>query len=191
VQSERLATKAAAHGYRWLALEIDDFGNTAFWDSFANACRRHGIRPGTWVTQGQNFGVLEPGDSQFMISEDESPADRAGILQRHAQGLPAKPKAIIGNGWHTSASKTEMAPLVAAGYHFITELYARTDDGRPTGYTQGGLAFNAWNNLGFPLDRIQPCFGRFGGATEEDYAPYKQAYKGWSDYLVDNVIINA
>lgn len=191
MQSERLATKAAAHGYRWLALELDDWGNTAFWASFAAACRRHGVIPGTWVTEGRNLGVLEPADSAFMIAEDESPADRQGILARLSAGLPAKPKAIIGNGWHDSGSKAQMAPVVAAGFHFISECYARTDDGTPTGYTPEALAFNANNNLGFPYARIQPCFGRFGGARESDYAAWKLTSPGWSDYLVDNVIVNA
>jgi hypothetical protein len=170
---------------------MDDWGNVAVWSSFADACRRHGILPGTWVTRGDWFGRLEPSDSAFMIAEDESPSDRAGILARHAEGLPSKPKAIIGNGWHDAGSKAQLAPLVAAGYHFITEMYARTDDGQVTGYTPVGLAFNANHNLGFPYARIQPCFGRFGGATEADYAHYKPASPGWSDYLVDNVIVNA
>lgn len=192
MQSVRLATKAKARGYRWLALELDDFNNTAWWPEFQAACRDQGILPGTWVTEGQNFGRWEPTDSAFMIAEDEGPLDRAGILAAIDAGfLPDKPKAIIGNGWWTSPVPDQLKKAVDAGFHYITECYARTDAGAPTGYTPDGLAWNAHTYLGFPYDRIQPCFGMFGGAGDADYAAFKPANPGWSDYTVDYVLVNA
>jgi len=155
------------------------------------ACREVGILPGTWVTRGINFGTTEPHDSRFMIAEDESPDDRLGILDAFRRGLPDKPKAIIGNGWNTPSSKAELAPVVAAGTYFITECYARTDWGTPTGYTPEGLADNAHRLLGFPMNRIQHAWGMFGGAGDLDYDQWKPLYPGWSDYLVEYVFTNA
>jgi hypothetical protein len=160
--------------------------------SFAPACRDAGILPGTWVTDGRNLGRWEPSDSAFMIAEDEVWSDRAGILTAIEAGhLPDKPKAIIGNGWWTQPVGGQMKAAVDAGFHYITECYARTDAGQPTGFTPERLAWNAHTYLGFPYDRIQPCFGYFGGATEADYAAWKPANPGWSAYLIDNVIVNA
>lgn len=191
MQSERLAAKAWEHGYRWLALEIDDFGNANHWPWFRDACLSRGIKPGTWVTDGRNLGRWEPGDSEFMIAEDEGPGDRQGIFDAIQRGLPPKPKAVIGNGWRAGTAGGQMQPAVDAGFHFITECYARTDDGRVTGYTPDGLAWNCHTYLGFPYERIQPCFGRFGGAQESDYAQWKGANLGWSDYSVEGVLVNA
>jgi len=187
----RLATKARERGYRWLALEIDDYGNREHWTTFAAACRLQGILPGTWVTDGRNLGVSEPSDSRFMIAEDEGSFDRQGIIDAIRRGLPDKPKAIIGNGWWLTPEPGQMLEAVAAGFHFITECYARTDLGVPTGYTPAGLAWNAHTYLGFPYDRIQPCFGMFGGATDADYAAWKETNPGWSDYLVEYTLTNA
>lgn len=191
VQSRRLATKAKARGYRWLALELDDFNNTANWPWFADACYTEGIMPGTWVTFGGNLGRWEPDNSAFMIAEDEGASDRAGIFAMIDAGLPDKPKAIIGNGWTSSSLPDQMKKAVDAGFFYLTECYARTDAGVPTGYTPDGLAWNAHTYLGFEYARIQPVFGMFGGAGDADYAPFKDANPGWSDYSVDYVFINA
>ena len=191
MQAARLAAKARQRGYRWLALETDDFGNTAHWPWFESACRDEGIMPGTWVTQGGNLGRWEPTSSDFMVAEDEGASDRSGILAAVARGLPSKPKAIIGSGWSSPTSRDDMRPVVDAGFHFLTECYARTDDGQPTGYTPEGLADNAHRLLGFPLDRIQPAFGYFGGAGDLDYQQWRAVYLGCADWLVDNVLVNA
>jgi hypothetical protein len=192
VQSERLAAKAKARGYRWLALEIDDFGNANNWPWFNEACVNAGIVPGTWVTDGANLGRWEPTASQFMIAEDEGFEDRQGIFNAIARGLPSKPKAIIGNGWWDSALGTEqLKPAVDAGFFYLTECYARTDLGAPTGYTPETLAWNAFTYLGFEYDHIQPVFGMFGGAGDSDYAEFKPGNPGWSDYAVEYVFVNA
>lgn len=191
MQSERLATKAKARGYRWLALELDDFNNTANWPFFADACYSAGILPGTWVTNGGNLGRWEPSNSAFMIAEDEDAADRAGIFAMIAAGLPDKPKAIIGNGWWESGEGGALQPAVDAGFFYLTECYARTDAGEPTGYTPATLAWNAHTYLGFEYDHIQPVFGMFGGAGDADYEFFKPSNPGWSDYSVDYVFINA
>ena len=149
--------------------------------------------PGTWVTHGEHMHQ-QPLDASFWIAEDEGPGDRAGILAGLAETMsrgPEIPKAIIGNGWHNASSKEELAPVVAAGFHFISECYARTDDGVPTGYTPAGLEDNAVRALGFPGSRVEPSFGLFGGATDADYDQWKAANPGWSDYVVENVLVNA
>jgi hypothetical protein len=179
--------------YQWLALEYDDYGNEANWGAFKLACLEYGIMPGTWVTDGERLH-LSPGDAHFWIAEDEGPSDRNGILSglsttvSRAEG---KPLAIIGNGWHTFFSKGQLAPVVDAGFHFITEMYARTDDGHPTNYSPESLADNAHRNLGFPHGRIQPAFGIFGGVGPTYYDQYKPSNPGWSDYLVEHVLVNA
>ena len=190
MQARRLAVKAKARGYKWLALEIDDPAYTPedTWPYFHEACLAEGIIPGTWVTQGGNLGLYEPGNSEFMLAEDEGPGDREGILLAMQRGLPDKPKGIIGSGWHNSESKSQLQPVHNEGWWFHSECYARTDDGRATGYTPQRLADNAHVNLGFPYDRIQPSFGRFGGATEEDYDQWMTG--GWSDWLVEGVLAN-
>lgn len=179
--------------YKWLALEIDDFGNQSNWRAFRSACHMHGLMAGSWVTEGKNLH-LSPMDADFWIAEDEGPDDRYGILTNLDETLSrgeGKPKAIIGNGWHTPSSKSELSPVVGAGFHFITEMYARTDDGIPTGYTIEGLADNASRNLGFPLRRIQPAFGLFGGVDASYYDQYRAGNPGWSEYVVEHVLVNA
>lgn len=190
VQSRRLAIKAAQHGYKWLALELDDFDGVDNWPYFHEACLAESIIPGTWVTEGGNLGLMEPGNSEFMIAEDEGPGDREGILNAIARGLPDKPKAIIGNGWHTSGG-LGLGQAVDEGFFYLTECYARTDDGHATGYTPNALADNAHVNLGFSYARINPSFGQFGGASDADYAAFKTKNPGWSDWLVEGVLQNA
>jgi hypothetical protein len=153
----------------------------------------HQVMPGTWVTHGEHLH-LSPTDALFWIAEDEGPGDRLGILQNLAETMgrgPDIPKAIIGNGWHDAGSLQQMLPVVAAGFSFITECYARTDNGDPTGYTPSGLEANAVQALGFPGSKVEPCFGIFGGARPADYTQWKAANPGWSDYTVENVLTNA
>lgn len=192
MQAERLAREGAKR-YRWLALEYDDYDGDQTWPIFRAACKRHGLRAGTWVTHGENIDA-SPLDADFWIAEDEGPSDRQGIINsRAAKGwlLPELPKAIIGNGWHDATSKAELIGTVNNGWYFLTEMYSYTDDGQPTGYTPAGLADNAIRNLGFPAERVQPCFGIFGGATPASYDPFRPSNPGWSEYIVEAVIPNA
>lgn len=166
------------------------------WPFFREALLLQGLKPGVWFTDGRNLR-LTPADAHFTIAEDESPADRQGAIDSIPLLDPAMPKAIVSNVWvvkkpdgvtDVPATLATAAPLVEAGFHMITETYIRNDSGYPTGVTPDSLAFIAEHHLGFPRSRIQPTFGIFGGATEQDYAQWKPAWPGWSDYVVENTL---
>lgn len=107
------------------------------------------------------------------------------------------PKAIVSNVWvikrpdgstDIEATLSTAAPLVEAGFHCLTEVYIRGDDGHHTGHTPERLAFTAMRDLGFAPDRVQPCFGIFGGAKPADYDQWRGEYPGWSDYPVEHTL---
>lgn len=197
VQATRLANKAKAAGYAWLALEYDDFGNATVWPTFRQECHAAGLRAGTWVTRGENL-IYSPADADFWIAEDEGESDRLGILASLPSLDPAKPKAIIGNGWlklnadgmgDRDGTIAQMKPIVDAGFYFLGELYHYTDAGQPTGLDWPNVVFNAVANLGFPEHVVQPVFGAFGGPY--DYDPLKEGNPGWSDWPIETRLTNA
>jgi len=199
---ESFAEKAQTAGYRWAALELDDFGNEERWPAYAEACEAVDVLPGAWVTEGAKIAEV-PLDASFAIAECEGPGDYDGIMAaiKH-QMLPSCPKAIITNfgglivkdanedllvGGETNvpASRARAAPLVDAGFECLTEVYIRDDAGNPTGKTAESMDFIAREQLGFA--RSQPVFGIFGGATLPDYAQWF-GWPGWSVYPIEAVL---
>ena len=191
--------QAQAAGYRWLALEYDDFGNASVWATFRQQCHAVGLLAGVWFTGGVNVGFA-PADADFVIAEDEDEGDRSGILAALALGLIdlSKPHAIVGNGWmrlnpdgtgDRPGTLAQMKPIVDAGFFFLGELYYYTDAGQPTGLDWPNVVFNAVANLGFDEDVVQPVFGAFGGPYT--YDPLKEGNPGWSDWTVETRLQNA
>lgn len=128
------------------------------------------------------------------IAEVEGPGDYDGLMiAMRQQMLPACPLAIVTNfggldvklpngETDIAASQERTAPLVAAGFDCLTEVYARTDDGVPTGRTAAIMDAKA-RQIGFP--RSWPVFGWFGGASTPDYADDLDIV-GSSDYLAEH-----
>ena len=156
--------------------------------------RARNILPGTWFTQGWNIGMT-PADAAFTIGEVESEADRQGIISEFARSNTTRdrimqmPRAVITdmgpfrNGAVPAPEKAKW--FVDNGFACITEVYARTDSGQPTGKTPASMADHAYQ-VGF--QRVQSCFGIFGGATVETYSEWAKQESGWSHYVLENVL---
>lgn len=200
MQALRLAYKAKDAGYSWLAMQVDDPSTQGTWDYFLAACRKVGIKPGLWVSDSRLW-ASGPAGGDFLILEDEIPADRQAILSDLGDILFAYDEvAIIGGNWCLTkpdgsvdipATKAQMKPIVDAGVTYIGEVYVRTDAGQPTGQNLADMQNIAINYMGFPADRVQPAFGMFGGATEAAYAAWRAASPATSDWPVEGVLVNA
>ena len=49
----QFATKTKALGYKWAALELDDYNNAERWGPFRLACQSVGLKAGPWYTKGR------------------------------------------------------------------------------------------------------------------------------------------
>jgi hypothetical protein len=164
---------------------------------FRDALLEEGILPGVWVTGGQNLRTV-PHDAVFAIAEDESPSDRHGAADSLLHLPPEMDKAIVSNVWtyrredgSTDIPRTHAscATLVEAGVHCVCEVYIRQDNGEPTGQFPAGQALGAITHMGFPPSRVHFVWGIFGGATEADYAAFKeQVGPRWQDYVVESTL---
>src|SRR5574342_272808 len=123
---EQFASKAAAKGYEWAALEYDDmsFDPYIWYPEFHYHCLLHNIIPGVWFTQGGEI-YKTPSDAYFTIAEVEGPGDLQGLTNViNGQGggpLPTCSKAIITN--FSTLSRQNAKPLIDAGFTCLTESY--------------------------------------------------------------------
>jgi len=177
-------------GYKWAALEFDDYGNDQIWGPFRLSCQAEGIMAGVWLTEGAHVS-LTPADSQFSIAEIEGPGDYDGVVAAiNAGTIPACPKAVVTNFNHPlytdgtpagdAAAQAAAAVLINAGFECQTEAYIGDNpNATPTNLDSYGRF------LGWP--GTQPVFGLYN-APMTAYDPYKGAFPGWSVYLAEYII---
>lgn len=179
----QFALKAKALGYRWAALELDDFDNVSRWGPFRHACQSAGLKAGPWYTEGGNVKDT-PADADFTIAECESEGDRQGIL---AATVPAgMRKAIITNFTPMTDGQgvpqpQNSAPLIAAGWECLTECYI----GDSAGMNPDNMNFRATIQLGWPMS--QPVFGIFNEPLST-YLPYVPRFPSYGIYLAEYLI---
>jgi hypothetical protein len=177
--------KAAGLGYRWAALEYDDYGNDQIWGPFRLSCHAAGLQAGVWMTEGANIRIT-PSDADFAIAEMEGPGDYEGVVSAISGGaIPACPKAIVTNfnlplvdasGPNPQACK----PLIQAGFACLTEAYMG-DNPRATPPNMDFMGRNCgWLST-------SPVFGLYN-APMTTYDQYKSAFPGWSSYLAEYVL---
>jgi hypothetical protein len=184
----QFATQAAAMGYRWAALELDDYDNAERWGPFHHACISAGIRPGPWFTEGGNI-VNTPPDAHFTIAEVESEQDRLGAIA----GAPAIPstvkrRAILTNFTPMTDGQgvpqpDKAKPLIDAGYDCLTECYMGEPNGASLNPEQ--MNFRATVQLGW--QRSQPVFGVYNKPLSE-YAQQIQNWPAHGLYLAEYVL---
>jgi hypothetical protein len=182
------AEAAAAKGYEWAALEIDDEDtgdhNLLLWPQFEFECVQHGLLAGTWTTEGGNIDMT-PVDASFAIAELEGPGDYDGIMFAiENQRLPSCSLAVITNfniplTDTSGVPRPEKAkPLIDAGFSCLTECYL----GDNPNATPDEMDFKA-RQCGWPTS--QPVFGVYNKPPA--------AYAEWADwpgvdYLGENVL---
>lgn len=172
-------------GYKWAALELDDYGNDQIWGPFRLSCQAAGIMAGIWVTEGANIRLTPP-DAEFAIAEMEGPGDYDGVISAINDGkIPTCPKAVVTNfnlplvdasGPNPQAAK----PLIEAGFACLTEAYM----GDNPLATPPRLGFTA-TQLGWKSS--SPVFGVYNEPMTT-YDQYKAAYPGWSAYLAEYIL---
>jgi hypothetical protein len=177
-------------GYKWAALELDDYGNSQIWGPFRLSCQAAGIMAGIWVTEGAHINTT-PADAQFAIAECEGPGDYDGIMAAISAGqLPSCPKAIVTNFNHPlysdgtpagdGAAIAAAAPLINAGFACLTEAYMGDNpNADPNGLDSYGR-FLKW-------PATSPVFGVYNEPMTT-YDPYKNTFPGWSVYLAEYVL---
>ena len=181
----QFAQTAASMGYRWAALELDDYDNEQRWGPFRLSCQSAGLKAGPWYTDGANVRNT-PTDADFTIAECESEGDRQGIL---AATVPAgMRKAIITNFTPMTDGQgvpqpEKAAPLIEAGWECLTECYM----GEPNGASLNpdSMNFRATQQLGWP--RSQPVFGVYNYPLS-GYQPYMTRFPAYGVYLAENVL---
>lgn len=181
----QFAQKAKSLGYRWAALELDDYDNAERWGPFRLSCQAEGLKAGPWYTDGANV-TNTPADADFTIAECESEGDRLGLL---AATVPAgMRKAIITNFTPFSDAQgvylpDKSAPVIAAGWECLTECYM----GEPNGQNLNPDTMNwvATTKLGW--GRSQPVFGLYN-APFTTYQPYIGRFPAYGVYLAENVL---
>lgn len=181
----QFAQKAVSLGYRWAALELDDYDNAERWGPFRASCQAEGLKAGPWYTDGANVAGT-PTDADFTIAECESEGDRQGIL---AATLPVEMrKAIITNFTPMTDGQGvpqpgNAAPLIAAGWECLTECYMGEANG--ASLNPDNMNFRACSQLGWP--RSQPVFGLYN-APMSTYQPYIGRFPAYGVYLAENVL---
>jgi hypothetical protein len=172
-------------GYKWAALEFDDYGNDQIWGPFRLSCQAAGIMAGVWMTEGAHIN-LTPSDAEFAIAEMEGPGDYEGVMQAIADGkVPTCPRAVVTNfnlplvdasGPNPQAAK----PLIDAGFQCLTEAYIGDNpNATPTNLDFMGRKCG-WAST-------SPVFGVYN-ASLTAYTPYMAAFPGWSAYLAEYVL---
>ena len=167
---------------------------SALWGLFYNACVAYDVLPGVWATQPYN-ALSAPRDARFVVVEDERPDQRAIILNNldlfKALGVPL---GVVTNGHYApergqQANRAEWAPIAAAGFAYLGEVYARTDAGVPTGQRIADMQYRATVWQGVPAPETAPVYGLFGGAV---YDPAERAgQQAYWDWPVEGVLVNA
>jgi len=170
---------AVSRGFRWLALEEDDYRNDARIPEFVVASRARGLLAGVWQTQPTTkvwSGI------DFYIAELERPIDTVDFARRHRVFNPTLRSAFITN-LDTHGNPDYFKPLVDAGFAGITEAYV-SDNPQAT---PEAMAFQA-RQVGIPDS--QPCIslyeGRNGHPSVADYGDLS-AWPGWSVYLAEHL----
>jgi hypothetical protein len=183
----QFATKAASMGYRWAALELDDYDNAERWGPFHHACTAAGIRPGPWFTEARV--ELTPADAHFVIAEVESEEDRVHAIDG-APGIPAtvKRRAVLTNFTPMTDGQgvpqpDKAKPLIDAGYDCLTECYMGESNG--ASLNPESMNFRATVQLGWP--RSQPVFGVYNKPLPE-YATQIQNWPAYGLYLAEYVL---
>jgi hypothetical protein len=182
------ARLAAAEGYEWAALELDDAEtgpyNVSVWDQYTMAFRLHGMQAGCWFTEGGNL-YQTPADAEFAIAEVEGPGDYEGVVNmiRGVGGgpLPTCPLAICTNFNTPLQSRAAAKPLIEAGFTCLTEAYIN-ENPSATPDNMDRIA----RSLGWPTS--QPVFGVYpvGGNPVPSYAEWAD-WPG-ADYLGEYVL---
>lgn len=117
-------------GFKWAALELDDYNNAERWGPFRETLENAQILAGPWYTEGANIATT-PADAHFTIAELESEQDRQGVL---SAPRPTMPHFVITNYTPlTDGSGVPLpdkaAPLIELGYHCMTESYVGDSPG--------------------------------------------------------------
>ena len=181
----QFADKARSMGYKWAALELDDYNNAERWGPFRASCQAAGLKAGPWWTKGENVSQT-PTDADFTIAEVESEGDRQGVLSATVpQGMR---KAIITDFTPMTDGQgvpvpENAKPLIDAGWECLTECYM----GEPGGENRNpdNMNFRATQQLGWA--RSQPVFGLYN-APMTTYDPYKGRFPAYGIYLAENIL---
>ena len=182
----QFAAKAKSQGYRWAALELDDYGNDQRWGPFRHACQAEGLKAGPWFTEGGNVRNT-PADADFTIAEVESEGDRLGAIES-APLIPASVprRAVITNFTPMTDGQgvpqpEKAKPLIDLGYECLTESYI----GDSPGMNPDDMNFRACAQLGWP--RSQPVFGIWN-APLADYQQYIPRFPAYGIYLAEYLL---
>lgn len=187
------ARRAAAAGYEWLVLILDDDGsgddaretgeyNRAVYPSWCADTRAEGLLAGGWVTQGGNFFMI-PSSSDLAIAECEGPGDYQGIINVingvGAGPLPTCPLGMVTN--FSTLNRDLCEPLIDANITAMPEAYVN-ENAAWTPETMDRAA--RW--LGFGSS--QPVAGMYP-AHGNPVPPYPDA-ETWplADYLIEYII---
>lgn len=198
--ANELCQKAKAAGYKWLALEWNDFGNSSRSSAVKQACINNNLIYTIWMTR--NFtaaearqAVVESGASGFLAEAEIPPENSPGVPNPQEQNWPELIfelsdinifKGIVTNfapfvyagglPWPEKA-----APLINDGWHCLTECYLSESPNSTPERTD----FYAKVNLGWP--ETQPVLGLYGGKTFADY-PTRNNYRNWSVWSANSVL---
>jgi hypothetical protein len=190
----QFAVKAKAAGYRWVALEYNDYGNDVRCPSVKQACEDEGLIFGIWMTRSftavEAASAVQASAANFFIAEAEIPAtlpqsqDWPALIMELA---PYKiPKAVVSNtaaftdpagAYHPEVA----APLIADGWAYLSECYL-SEAPHATPENQN---WTVTTKLGWP--ETQPVAGLYGGKSMADY-PTLGNYRGWSAWSAEYVL---
>lgn len=188
------AKRAAARGYEWVVLILDDSGdpeypegaeiaefNRQLYPEWVQINREEGLLAGCWFTQGGNLNRA-PLDSDLAIAECEGPGDLEGINYVIAQGqLPHNvPVGVITN--FSTLTRDNVKPMLNAGFTCLPEAYMNELD-HMTPDNMDRVA----RSLGWPTS--QPTAGMYpvGGNPVPSYAEWDTEWP-LADYLLEHVI---
>jgi hypothetical protein len=182
----QFAQKVKDLGYKWAALELDDYDNAGRWGPFRFACQSLGLKSGPWFTSGDVSAT--PPDADFTIAEVESEEKRLKAIASAPSLPPGMRKAIITNFTPMTDGQgvpqpEKAAPLIALGYECLTECYMGDSGGNSLNPDE--MNFRATVQLGWP--RSQPVFGVYNKPLAE-YGPFMGKWPAYGLYLAEYVV---
>ena len=172
------AERCVALGYKWWALELDDYENDVRWGPFKEASQFFKLRYGPWFTKGGNV-VNTPADAQFTIAEIESEDDYQGVLNAP---VPSIPHWIVTNFTPMTTGQgvpvpEKAAPLIQMGYGCMPEAYVGETN------NPDEMVFRATVQMGWPV-----AFPVIGMHTNPNYAHYRSKYPRRGEWSAEYVI---
>jgi hypothetical protein len=188
------AQRAAAKGYRWAALEYNDFGNEARVADVRDACRAHDLVFTIWLTRPFDAASVRAAclasQAAGVICEAEIPGfvdaavDWPSVVGAVGD-LPIS-KAVVTNfaAFVTQdglPDPSKSKPLVDAGWACMPECHLAE---APNATPENG-DFYARAHLGWTA--TQPLLGMQGGKTFADF-PTRDNYANWSVWDAGEVL---